>query len=205
MTGSERMRPAIIVAVFAIIISIPRISTGQAPMPEILQNGTLREQLDYIEDRTLIYNNFRAIREDMFLQVKRNSLDSLAGAKREVNKLTEDLNSRDIEMDSLSALLDDTRDDLDLAIRNRDNIAFLGIPMHKTAYNLLVWIIIAGLTTLLILGSLIFKRNRVVTSRALRELDELNQEFENYRKSSREKREKLVMEHFNEIKKLKES
>ena len=204
MIGSEKMRPAIIIAMLAIIISIPRISTGQPSMPEILQDGTLQEQLDYIEERTLIYNNFRAIREDMFLQVKRNSLDSLAGAKRVVNRLTADLNSRDIDMDSLSALLDGSRDDLDHAIRNRDNIAFLGIPMHKTAYNLLVWIIIVGLTTLLILGSLIFKRNRIVTSRALRELDELNQEFENYRKSSREKREKLVMEHFNEIKRLKE-
>jgi hypothetical protein len=205
MIGSEKMKPAIIIAMLAIIISIPRVSTGQSSMPEILQDGTLQEQLDYIEERTLIYNNFRAIREDMFLQVKRNSLDSLAGVKRVVNRLTADLNSRDVDLDSLSALLDDTRDDLDHAIRNRDNIAFLGIPMSKTAYNLLVWIIIAGLTTLLILGSLIFKRNLIVTSRALRELNELNQEFENYRKSSREKREKLVMEHFNEIKRLKES
>ncbi len=205
MIGSEKKIPAIFIAILINIISIPGILKGQASMPEILQNGTLQEQLDYIEDRTLIYNNFRAIREDMFLQIKRNSLDSLAVAKMEVNKLNADLISRDADLDSLSGVLDNTRDDLDLAIRNRDNIAFLGIPMNKTAYNLLVWIIIAGLTTLLILGSLIFRRNRVVTLKTLRELDELKQEFETYRKSSREKREKLVMEHFNEIKRLKES
>ncbi len=200
------MKPVIsIIIMLAFIISIPKASTGQPSMPEILQTGTLEEQLDYIQERTLIYNNFRAIREDMFLQVKKNSLDSLAGARRVVNELTADLNSRDMDMDSLSALLDDTREDLNLAIRNRDNIAFLGIPMNKTAYNLLVWLIIAGLATLLILGSLIFTRNRLVTSKAMRELEELNQEFESYRKSSREKREKLVIEHFNEIKRLKES
>jgi len=206
MIGSEKMKPVIgIIIMLAFIISIPKTSTGQPSMPEILQTGTLEEQLDYIQERTLIYNNFRAIREDMFLQVKKNSLDSLAGTRRVVNELAADLKSRDMDMDSLSALLDDTREDLNLAIRNRDNIAFLGIPMNKTAYNLLVWLIIAGLAILLTLGSLIFTRNRVVTSKTLRELEELNQEFESYRKSSREKREKLVMEHFNEIKRLKEN
>ncbi len=206
MIGPEKMKPVIgIIIMLAFFISIPKTSTGQPSMPEILQTGTLEEQLDYIQERTLIYNNFRAIREDMFLQVKKNSLDSLAGARRVVNELAADLNSRDMDIDSLSALLDDTREDLNLAIRNRDNIAFLGIPMNKTAYNLLVWFIIAGLAILLALGSLVFTRNRVVTSKALRELEELNQEFESYRKSSREKREKLVMEHFNEIKRLKEN
>ncbi len=206
MIGSEKLKPVIgIIIMVVFIISTPKASTGQPTMPEILQTGTLEEQLDYIQERTQIYNNFRAIREDMFLQVKNNSLDSLAGARRVVNELTADLNSRDMDMDSLSALLDDTREDLNLAIRNRDNITFLGIPMNKTAYNLLVWFIIAGLAILLALGSLIFTRNRVITSKALRELEELNQEFESYRKSSREKREKLVMEHFNEIKRLKES
>ena len=206
MIGSEKVKPVIVIIIMlAFIISVPKASTAQPSMPEILQTGTLEEQLDYIQERTQIYNNFRAIREDMFLQVKKNSLDSLDGAKRVVNGLTAVLNSRDMEMDSLTVLLDDTREDLNLAIRNRDNIAFLGIPMSKTAYNLLVWLIIAGLAILLTLGSLIFTRNRVVTSKALRELEELNQEFESYRKSSREKREKLVMEHFNEIKRLKEN
>ena len=206
MIGSEKMKPVIVIIIMlAFIISVPKASTAQPSMPEILQTGTLEEQLDYIQERTQIYNNFRAIREDMFLQVKKNSLDSLDGAKRVVNGLTAVLNSRDMEMDSLTVLLDDTREDLNLAIRNRDNIAFLWIPMNKTAYNLLVWLIIAGLAILMTLGSLIFTRNRVVTSKALRELEELKGEFESYRISSREKREKLVIEHFNEIKRLKES
>lgn len=189
--------------IFVIVVQVPDSLQGQTGIPGILEDGTLQEQIDYIQERTRIYDNFRAIREDMFQKVMNNSLDSLVNAKREIGSLTSDINSLHSEIDSLSALLENTRDDLDLAVRNRDSIAFLGIPMNKTGYNLMVWVIIAALATLLVLGLMIYSRNQVLTSRTLRELEELKQEFENYRISSREKREKLVMEHFNEIKKLK--
>ncbi|MFO7924967.1 MAG: hypothetical protein R6U58_14885 [Bacteroidales bacterium] len=189
--------------IFVIVVQVPDSLQGQTGIPGILEDGTLQEQMDYIQERTRIYDNFRAIREDMFQKVMNNSLDSLVNAKREIGSLTSDINSLHSEIDSLSALLENTRDDLDLAVRNRDSIAFLGIPMNKTGYNLMVWVIIAALATLLVLGLMIYSRNQVLTSRTLRELEELKQEFENYRISSREKREKLVMEHFNEIKKLK--
>ena len=177
---------------------------GQTALPEILETGTLQEQHDYLEDRTRIYNDFRAIREDMFQSIKRNSLDSLAEMKEEVKELASELTSRDADIDSLTALIADTREELNEAVRNRDNIAFLGIPMNKTTYNLIVWVIIASLVTILVLGSLIFIRNRVVTLRVQKDLEELKSEFENYRNSSREQREKLVLDHFNEIKRLKE-
>lgn len=189
--------------IFVIVVQVPDSLKGQTGIPGILEDGTLQEQMDYIQERTRIYDNFRAIREDMFQKVMNNSLDSLVNAKREIGSLTSDINSLHSEIDSLSALLENTRDDLDLAVRNRDSIAFLGIPMNKTGYNLMVWVIIAALATLLVLGLMIYSRNQILTSRTLRELEELKQEFENYRISSREKREKLVMEHFNEIKKLK--
>jgi len=41
--------------------------------------------------------------------------------------------------------------------------------------------------------------------KALEDIDELKEEFEGYKKRSRDLREKLVIEHFNEIKKLREN
>ncbi len=191
-----------LVTVTLIISGIKPLS-GQA-MPEVLDSGTLQEQLDFIQNRTLIYENFRAIREDMFQRIKNNSLDSLNSAKRQMDDLAVHLNNLDAEIDSLSLLLGDTRGELNLAVENRDNISFLGIPMNKTAYNMLVWVIIGGLTVLLVIGFMFYFRNRNVTVNTLTEIHELKEEFENYKKESRERREKLVIEHFNEMKKLKE-
>ncbi len=172
--------------------------------PEILQTGTLEEQLDYIQNRTIIYENFRAIREDMFQRIKNNSLDSLNHVKNQMQELSMQLLSQDNEMDSLSVLLDQARNELNMAIKNRDNIVFLGIPMNKTGYNMLVWLIIGGLAALLLIGLVIYQKNRIITSNSLNEIEELKTDFETYKKNSREQREKLVMDHFNEIKKYKE-
>ena len=56
---------------------------------------------------------------------------------------------------------------------------------------------------LLIAGYLTFKRNRVITVRTKKDLEDLKEEFEGYRQKVRIEREKTSLEHFNEIKKLK--
>ena len=62
---------------------------------------------------------------------------------------------------------------------------------------------LAGLAVLLGMGFLAFKRNLIQTSETKKELQDLKGEFEAYRKSAREAREKMSMDHFNEIRKLK--
>ncbi len=194
----------VILLVMTAFICLPGQISGQPAMPEILETGTLEEQFGYIEERTQIYNNFRAIREVMFQRLRSNSLDSLDDAGFRIEVLNADLENRNAKIDSLGVLLENVRGDLDLAVRNRDSIAFLGMPMHKTGYNFLVWSIIAGLSFLLVAGGLTFLRNRNVLVNTLNEIEELREEYESYRKNSREKREKMTMEHFNEIKKLRE-
>ncbi len=196
-------KTGILLIVLLLIIPGTASLKGQV-MPEILIEGTLDEQLDFIHHRTIIYENFRAIREDMFQQVRRNSLDSLNAAKQEINSLAIELNNSGTEIDSLLLTLQNTRNELNQAIDNRDSISFLGIPLVKATYNLVVWAIIGGLGAILIFGLLLFSRNRTVTVNTLNQLTELEEEFEKYKKNSREQREKLVMDHFNEIKKYKE-
>ena len=203
MTRSGKTIQIIILSL--IIIASARLnSQAQAPTSEILKTGTLEEQMDYIQNRTIIYDNFRAIREDMFQAVKNNSLDSLENAKDNLKEMKGMINSRNREIDSLSNLLNETRGELTQAVDNRDNIVFLGIPMDKMTYNLFVWVVIGILSVLLIFGFLLYNRNRNVTVQVLNEMESLRKDFESYKVTSREKREKLVMDHFNEIKKLKE-
>jgi hypothetical protein len=203
MRTSSKIFQIFILSLF--MVSFSMMSSGQTPPSDVLQTGTLSEQLDYVQNRTIIYDNFRAIREDMFQTIKRNSLDSLKNAKSNLQDMSSQITSRKREIDSLSTLLSNTRIELNQAVDNRDNIVFLGIAMNKMSYNLFVWVAIGGLSVLLILGLLLYNRNRNVTAQALNEVEDLKRDFEEYKITSREKREKLVMEHFNEIKKLKET
>jgi len=191
-----------ILIIVIIVVSIPA-GMGQTTMPEMLENGTLPEQMNYLQEKTRIYEFYRAIREDMFQKIKKNALDSLSSAKKEIAKLiilSTQLNST---IDSLNSSLEATNNKLDEVTRTKNSIRVLGMEVNKFGYNTVMWIIVAGLATLLVMGFLAFKRNLIVTKNIRKDLDDLKTEFEAYRKSSREAREKMSMDHFNELKRLR--
>ena len=176
---------------------------AQRTMPEVLENGTLEEQLEYLDERTRIYNDFRAVREDMFQKIKTNSLDSLGRSKITISELESQLREQGILVESLQAELQNTNNQLDEAIKNRDQLSFVGIPMHKALYNTILWAVIAALAFITVLLFLSNKRLLTTARRNKNDLDELREEFEAYRKQTREQREQLVVKHHNELRKLK--
>ena len=180
-------------------------SIGQSPMPEILEQGTIREQMNYLEERTRIYENYRAIREDMFQMIKRNAVDSLLKVQGQVTILAGMNKNLLARIDSLTISLTDTKSLLAEAVSTKENIGVLGMNLNKTAYNSIMWVIVVILLSLLALGFLVFKRNLTVMLRTKKDLDELKIEFEAYRQKKRIEIEKMGMDHFNEIRKLKGS
>lgn len=192
---------------FILLLILPIAVTfeakSQTTMPEILSKGTLKEQMDYINEKTRIYEEYRAIREDMFQKIRGNSIDSLKAAKNVITGFRKNVNNLNITIDSLNASLVTVKTDLDQMTKTKNSISLMGIEVNKAAYNAVMWIIIAVLAGILAVGFLVFKRNHVVTTHTKKEIEDLKREFEAYRKASREAREKMSMAHFNELKKLR--
>ena len=178
-------------------------ATAQTALPEVFIEGTVKEQMNYVQEKTRIYEDFRAIREDMFQKLKRNATDSIDAAKKAIGKLISERQDRDVLIDSLNSAIDNVKSDLELMTRTKNSIALLGMEVNKKVYNSILWTIIAALTGLLVIGFLAYKRNRILTINTKKEYEELKKEFEAYRKASREAREKMSMAHFNELKKLR--
>lgn len=176
---------------------------SQTAIPEVLYEGTLREQMSYLEEKTRIYEYYRAIREDMFQLIKKNALDSLSKVKGQVILLAGMNRNLVTRMDSLTVLLGQTESRLEEAVGTKNSIKVAGIEVNKVAYNSVMWIIVAALLFLLAVGFLTFRRNRVVTVSTKKELEVLKAEFEEYRQKTRLEREKTSMDHFNEIRRLK--
>lgn len=170
---------------------------------EVLDSASLENQLNYVEDHTRIYENFRAIREDVFQKMKRNSIDTVNKAKLEIATLTSELTERNVEIETLNSDLGRAKNERDQAIRTKDSFTLLGMEMNKGIYSTVLWIIILLLVLFGVVMFLLFKRAHVVTSQTQKELESLKDEYEAHKKSSREKYEKLVVNHHNEIMKLK--
>jgi hypothetical protein len=176
---------------------------GQTTMPDVLNKNSLKEQLNYLEEKTRIYENYRAIREDMFQKIKGNISDTLNSANNKILNLKNKTASLNLTIDSLNTLLKTTSLNLEDVTRTKNSIRVIGIEVNKASYNSIMWTITAILLAILGLGFIIFKRNMISTHNTKKELVDLKNEFEAYRKTSREAREKMSMSHFLEIKKLK--
>jgi hypothetical protein len=188
--------------VVIMVICIAR-GSSQTAMPEIFEKGNIKDQMKYIEEKTLIYENFRAIHEDIFQKMKNNAIDSLTKAKSSITGYIGFIGSLNVRIDSLNNILNATKENLKKLTTTKNSISVIGMEVDKTSYNSIMWTIMAVLAFLLAIGYLAFKRFRTITLNTKKELKELREEFEGYRQKSRIEREKVSMDHFNEIKKLK--
>ena len=205
ITPSQHLAGLLRTVLAIIILNLSAIywTQAQTSIPEVLDTAPLQQQLDYMEERMNSYNGYRAVRDDIFLKMNKNSLDSLNAAKREISQLEASLANTQSDMVSLQETLQQTSEDRDQAIKNKNSMSFLGIQMNKALYNSILWIIILTLVIFLIILFLMFKRSFVVTRQTTKDLEEIREEFESYRQQSRERYEKLVVQHHQEVLTLK--
>jgi predicted nucleic acid-binding Zn-ribbon protein len=184
------------------VISVIKV-TGQVTMPDVLLKSSLKDQYNYIEEHTRIYEDYRAIREDMFQKLKRNVSDTLSSINIKIAGLNKTVSVLNRTIDTLRTNLASTRTRLEEITNTKNSIKVIGLEINKLTYNKIMWTILLVLVAVLLLGFLVFKRNLSAVFNSKKEFQDLKLEFETYRKTSREAREKLTMDHFNEIKRLK--
>lgn len=189
----------------SLFLSITPALHAQSGAAAVLDSALLEAQLDYVHENTRVYNDYRAIRDDIFLKLQRNVKDTLNATRLDVEQLNSKLTERNFQIEKLNTDLARTNNEKDEAIRNRDSLSFIGIQMSKGLYNVIMWFIILGLAVLAALMVVLFRRAHHVTREVKEELQSTQEEFEVHRKTSREKYEKLVVSHHSEIMKLKNS
>ena len=188
-----------------LFISMMHAVHAQAGAAAVLDSALLEAQLDYIHENTRVYNDYRAIRADIFLKIKRNVIDTINASKLEVEELNSRLTERNFLIETLNTDLTRTKNEKDEAIKSQNSLSFFGIEMNKALYNSIVWLIILGLVALAVILVMLHRRSNQVTKQVKEELQSSQDEFDLYRKSSREKYEKLVVSHHKEILRLKNS
>lgn len=194
-----------LMTIFLFISLTPYLKAQSSAILAVQDSATLEQQLDFLTRKTRVYDGFRAIREDVYQKSNKNAIDSLNLQKLEVARLNSELNERAFEIETLNTNLSRTKNERDQAIRTKDSFVFLGMEIQKGLYNTIMWIIVLVLLVGSIFLFFLFKRSYAVTTQTNKTLKTLQDDFEEYRKSSREKYEKLVISHHNDLMKLKKS
>jgi len=105
----------------------------------------------------------------------------------------------------LKSDLTTTKTNLENTINEKDSMALFGLQMSKGGYNVLMWTIIAALLALLLLFVYKFKNSNTITKQAKKALLETEEEYEEYRRNSLEREQKVRRQLQDEINKQKKS
>lgn len=184
--------------------------TGSSAYSQVGNNKTpldtagIKAQMDYVFDKANTYNEYKVIKTASLYKLKKNINDSILAAKKEISQDKVLIAEKNNTIDTLQNQLQVTQANLDEAVETKNSLSFLGIQMDKTYYNSLMWTILAVLAIMLGIVTMMFKRSNAVTSKTRAELDEVKNEYDEYRNNTRINKEQLVVKHHDEVKKLKE-
>ena len=164
-----------------------------------LNSGTIESQFNYLITKSNRYEAFKVVKESWLYKIKKNVSDSLNVIQTTLKETQKRETVNQNEIQSLNSELKQTREKLTQAIKEKNSIRFVGVPMNKNGYKSLVWTIIAGLTAGIVILFLMFRRSHSVTSRMKNDLEETKEELEAFRRRALERESQLARELHDEI------
>ena len=169
----------------------------------IFEEGSIERQFNYIIYKSSTYDDYKAVKINWLYNLKRDAIDSLNFYKNSLATSDSLLSLANKNVSSLEQQLTVTKDELQQVILEKDSIRLMGMLVSKVTYNLVLWAVILGLSAITVLVFLMFKRSNAITRTTRADLEETKEEFENFRKRTREREEKIVVEYHQELNKYK--
>ncbi|MCH7397457.1 hypothetical protein MM236_05635 [Belliella sp. DSM 107340] len=175
------------------------IHPGQAQESNVeemgsLNSGTISSQFDYINSISNNFQEYKVVKKTNLEKIKSNVLDSLQVFKKELIDIHATVKDQQAKINELEEDIKSTHDDLDAALEARDSFFFLGIPIHKNAYNTIMWTIVLGLLIAFLFFLYKYSKSHKVISIARKNLEETVEEFEQHRKNTLDRERKLKRE-----------
>jgi ATP-dependent Zn protease len=172
---------------------------------EVEEDSSIKRQFDRIYRISTTYQAYKVIDRDEYEKLKSNVLDSLKSSKKLISEKENLLKTERDNVEVLNSILNKTKLDLDTAQQKENSIFLFGTHLNKTTYNLILWFIIILL--FVGLGFFVFKfsKSNVLTNEAQSNLLDIEKEFDDHRKKSIEREQKLRRQLQDEINKQRNS
>lgn len=200
---SKKLKLKVFIAFLLIGVSGSQAFAAKVPVEEVLDSATVKQQIDYVLLRSTTYEEYKVIKRVWINKLRGNILDSLNLANTELHQRDKALASRGAELDSIHANLSDLKVKLAEVTKEKNSLKVFGILINKATFNTIISTIILGLLATLFFILFMYRRSLKVTNQTKSDLTEIKHEFEEHRKKSREREEKMARRHLDEILKYK--
>ena len=173
-----------------------------------LDNSTINDQFEYVLKKSGNFKGtngqrYEAVNRNMFLTLKAHTIDSLKTVHKALSDTEAIVSTQAKEIDELKSNLSNTQATLDATNLEKNNMSLLGLQMSKSSYNVLMWSIIAALLALLLLFIYKFNSSNAITKESKKNLAEIEEEFDEHRRTALEREQKVRRQLQDELNKQK--
>ena len=176
-------------------------TTAEAPQEEKQYPATIEGQFDELVDKSGNWEKFKLVKKESIYTFKKSLLDSLSGQKILLREKLDTISAQSSRIKELNLNIQNLQSELDKEKNRNDSIDFLGITIEKGVYSIIVWGIIVILAILLVVFISRFTSSNSITRGALKDLEDLQNEYEEYRTKAIEREQKVRRQLQDEINK----
>lgn len=169
------------------------------PVKAYLDNGTIKEQFDYMMTKSNRYEDKKIIKIKSLNKFQSNVSDSLALVKKKLVDSKSVVNSQNTELTSLKNELQTVKDQLEETVNSKNSMSLLGMQLPKSTYNTIMWVLILISLLVAAVCFFLFKRSHVVTVETKETLEDVREEFDTHRKNALVREQKLARKLQDEV------
>lgn len=168
-----------------------------------VSKNSISGQFDELFRKSGSYQEYKVINKDKYNELKLVVLDTIQNLNKKMGGTSVVINRQKAEIDSLKVNLKKTNDSLIEVTKNIDDINGFGVPMKKSNYNVLVYSLLGSLLALSLFFMLRYRQSNKLTEQAQKALKDTEEEYDNYKRVSIEREQKVRRELQDEINKQK--
>lgn len=166
-----------------------------------LTSGTIDSQFIYLTRISKTQEEFKLVRRRNLDLIRQNVADSLQSYRNELANAEDRTHSLTQEVGALRDSLTKTHEQLEHTLAQEKTTNFFGARISTVTYHFIVWGIILLLIFVLAYSLIRMGQNNLTTREARSALESLQEEYDQLRKKSLEKEQKLMRQLQDEINK----
>lgn len=165
------------------------------------KDNSINTQFEEVIEESNNYQDYKVVKKYKLTQLQKNTVNRINGLNKEIEDSNKTIKEQESKIENLKSQLNSTKNDLNQVTQEKDEISFFGIPTQKGTYQTIMWIIVFVLVMVLVFFIYQYKKSKVLTKEAKKNLADNEAEFDEYRKKALEKQQKLGRQLQDEINK----
>lgn len=187
-----------------LFLFLTTLSFGQAPQVEKYDpnTATLKEQYDYLYKKSGNYQVYKVIEKVKINAYWKNIEDSLKILHSDMAKKASTISEQGEKITSLESNLEGVNLNNVALTEEKDSISFFGSNWEKGKYKTFMWSLVLGLVALVVFAFMRFINSNRITKNTKKRVNEIETEFETYKKTAIGREQEIKRELQNYINKL---